>query len=336
MTEFQLLSDLRAAAWSGVPSLPGVYWWYFPPTTLDHLRIAELSDVSKLRLRHAPDGKVCLYHGMANNLAERIEWHAAQKLTLSSLRSGFLSTFRFTLLALNDFDYLQAAERIDTFFDGLSVVWRAATTRKEAEGMERAELQGEYHYPLNIKGNRWPELAAFLRHLKSTRSAYKRRFVQVTAESTYPRGAMRLKGPTVYLLSCVSQKRDHACEACDLYVSDLFRKARRYAEASGCPWFILSAEHGLVAPSQLIAPYERTLNTMRAADRRAWGERVAVQLAEAVPDLSRVVFLAGQRYREFLARHLASRGVEVSIPMEGLRIGQQLSWLGQHSPQPSV
>ena len=119
---------------------------------------------------------------------------------------------------------------------------------------------------------------------------------------------MQPNGPTVYLVSCVSQKREQACAARDLYVSDLFCKARRFAEASGCPWFILSAEHGLVAPSQAIAPYERTLNTMRAADRRTWGERVAAELAEAVPDLSRVVFLAGKRYREFLSRHLASRG----------------------------
>ena len=147
---------------------------------------------------------------------------------------------------------------------------------------------------------------------------------------------MQPNGTTVYLVSCVSQKREQACAAHDLYVSDLFRKARRFAEASGCSWFILSAEHGLVAPGQVIAPYERTLNTMGAADRRAWGERVAAQLAEAVSDLSRVVFLAGERYREFLARHLASRGVEVSVPMEGLRIGELLSWLGQHSPQLAV
>ncbi len=67
-------------------------------------------DVAQLRLRVAPDGKVCLYHGMANNLAERVEWHAAQKLTLKCLQSGFLSTFRFTLLALNDFDYLSVLD----------------------------------------------------------------------------------------------------------------------------------------------------------------------------------------------------------------------------------
>jgi hypothetical protein len=147
---------------------------------------------------------------------------------------------------------------------------------------------------------------------------------------------MQPTGPTVILVSCVSQKQEQPCAARDLYVSDLFRKARRFAEASGCPWFILSAEHGLVAPDQVIAPYERTLNTMPAADRRAWGERVAAQLAEVLPELSRVVFLAGERYREFLAGHLASRGVEVSVPMEGLRIGEQLSWLGRHSPQTTV
>lgn len=138
--------------------------------------------------------------------------------------------------------------------------------------------------------------------------------------------------PTIYLVSCVSRKRDQACQARDLYVSDLFRKARRFAEASGYPWFILSAEHGLLAPGEVIDPYERTLNTMGIADRRRWAECVTAQLAEAAPDLRRAVFLAGERYREFLAKHLKQRGVEISVPMKGLRIGQQLRWLEQHSP----
>jgi hypothetical protein len=145
---------------------------------------------------------------------------------------------------------------------------------------------------------------------------------------------MKPVGTTVYLVSCVSQKREQACEARDLYVSEFFRKARRYVETSGCPWFVLSAEHGLVAPGQVIAPYERTLNTMRIADRQVWALRVAAQLAETSPDLSRVVFLAGERYREFLARILAGREVAVSVPMQGLRIGEQLRWLGQHAPSP--
>jgi len=43
-----------------------------------------------------------------------------------------------------------------------------------------------------------------------------------------------------------------------LYISDWFLKARRYAEASGCDWLILSAQYGLVAPDRVIAPYNRT------------------------------------------------------------------------------
>ncbi len=182
MTEPQPLSVLRENGWSDVPSAPGIYWWYFTRTELDRLRVSELSDVANLRLRVAPDGKVCLYHGMANNLAERIEWHAAQRLTLTCLQSGFLSTFRFTLLALNDFDYLCGSTQIDDYFDSLSVSWQVANSRGEAESLERSELQGACHYPLNIQGNRRPELAALVRHLKAARNSYKRRFVKSSAQ----------------------------------------------------------------------------------------------------------------------------------------------------------
>jgi hypothetical protein len=138
---------------------------------------------------------------------------------------------------------------------------------------------------------------------------------------------------TVYLVSCVSKKRPYACAAQDLYVSDLFNKSRRYVEASGCPWFILSAEYGLVSPHQVIASYERTLNTMGVADRKVWAQRVFADLIKTVPNLSQVVFLAGMRYREFLAERLVRLNVEVSVPMQGLSIGKQLSWLGSNVPK---
>jgi hypothetical protein len=49
---------------------------------------------------------------------------------------------------------------------------------------------------------------------------------------------MQPSGRTVYLVSCVKKKRPQECAARNLYISDLFCKARRYAEASGCPWYI--------------------------------------------------------------------------------------------------
>lgn len=133
--------------------------------------------------------------------------------------------------------------------------------------------------------------------------------------------------PTVYLISCVKTKQTFPCRAKDLYVSELFAKARNYAEASNAPWFILSAEYGLLSPEQVVDPYERTLNKMRKEERDAWAQKVLLQIEAELPAIKRVVFLAGNKYREGLIPALRSRGIEVCVPMEGLKIGQQLGWL---------
>ena len=136
-----------------------------------------------------------------------------------------------------------------------------------------------------------------------------------------------VEAATICLVSCVASKRSRPAPARELYVSDWFGKARDYAESLGCPWFILSARYGLVRPGDTIEPYEQTLNTMPVADRRGWAARADAQLREAAPAASHAVVLAGTRYREFLAGHLTARGIRVEVPMAGLRIGEQLSWL---------
>lgn len=133
----------------------------------------------------------------------------------------------------------------------------------------------------------------------------------------------------IHLLSCVGQKRSVPAPARLLYTSPWFRKARSYAESAGHPWFVLSAKHGLVHPDQVISPYDLTLNNMPIADRRQWASKVLTQLGPYLNGVEAVVFLAGQRYREFLEPSLRSRGLVVSIPMEGLGIGKQLSWLNK-------
>jgi hypothetical protein len=151
-------------------------------------------------------------------------------------------------------------------------------------------------------------------------------------QKSAPAGAARTAedGRTrVVLLACVSGKRAHPAPAQDLYVSAWFVKARSFAMASGRPWFILSAMHGLVRPGEILAPYEASLNAMPVAQRRAWAERVATKLHEAAPGLACATLLAGARYRELLQPHLAGRGVTVEVPMAGLRIGEQLRWLNR-------
>jgi cytoplasmic iron level regulating protein YaaA (DUF328/UPF0246 family) len=136
---------------------------------------------------------------------------------------------------------------------------------------------------------------------------------------------------TIYLVSCVSQKKAKAAEAKDLYISDLFRKARRYVETTGCPWFILSAEYGLVPPEKVIAPYENTLNRMPAARRRRWAQQVIDAIEPHLSKVDHVVFLAGRRYREFLIDYLQDRGIVIEVPMERLRFGEQKKWLQEQS-----
>ncbi len=77
----------------------------------------------------------------------------------------------------------------------------------------------------------------------------------------------------------------------------------------------------------MISPYDLTLNTMPIAARRQWAIRVLNELEPHLDGIESVVFLAGQRYREFLAASLRGRGLSISVPMEGLRIGEQLRWL---------
>jgi hypothetical protein len=134
---------------------------------------------------------------------------------------------------------------------------------------------------------------------------------------------------TVYLVSCVGKKSASPAPARELYVSDWFQKARDYVEGTSCPWFILSAEHGLLPPDQIVPPYERTLNKMKKPERQQWAERVKAQMETALPNAERIVVLAGSRYREFLMSYLRQRATIVDVPMQTLGIGKQLQYLGE-------
>lgn len=134
------------------------------------------------------------------------------------------------------------------------------------------------------------------------------------------------------LVSCVSLKRPVSAQAKDLYTSPWFRKARTCVEAMGCPWYILSAKYGLVEPNSTIDPYNQTLKTMPVNGRRAWASGVIEHLAPRLAGVNSMAFLAGRAYREFLEPELRGRGLTIFVPMEGLGIGQQLSWLADQAP----
>lgn len=131
-------------------------------------------------------------------------------------------------------------------------------------------------------------------------------------------------------VSCVSKKLPHAAPAEELYTSPLFKKASAYVRAHCDRWFILSAKHGLLLPSTVIEPYDVTLNKMPAADRRQWAERVLPDIYANCDKGDTLIFLAGQKYRQYLIPALQEKVYKKEVPMYGLSIGKQLQWLGEN------
>jgi cytoplasmic iron level regulating protein YaaA (DUF328/UPF0246 family) len=87
--------------------------------------------------------------------------------------------------------------------------------------------------------------------------------------------------------------------------------------------YILSAKYGLLDMEDVIEPYNETLNAMKVADIQIWSAKVLEQMkGEIAPD-DEVVFLAGERYRRYLAPHFKHH----AVPLRGLGIGRQLQFL---------
>ncbi len=129
-------------------------------------------------------------------------------------------------------------------------------------------------------------------------------------------------------------KRSSPSPARDLYDSTLFRGRRRFVEATCDRWFILSAKHGLVAPDEVLAPYEETLNDKSSSAKRQWAAAVLARLAKLV-DISGTVFEvhAGAEYRNYgLVDELRRRGAIIEIPAAHLSQGEQLAfYAGSHA-----
>ena len=129
----------------------------------------------------------------------------------------------------------------------------------------------------------------------------------------------------VVLISCVSKKLDYKVKAKDLYISPLFRFNLRYAKSlNPDKILILSAKYGLVGLGDEIEPYDLTLNNMAISERKEWAESIVKQLDDKMNfENDEVIFLAGEKYREYLIPKIKN----YKIPMKGLSIGRQLQFL---------
>lgn len=141
---------------------------------------------------------------------------------------------------------------------------------------------------------------------------------------------MSWQRPDIVLVGCVKTKHAVRSAAKDLYCSPLWRCRRAYAENLGCPWYILSAKHGLLHPYERIDPYDLALNDLRAGARRAWSSRVLDELGSRVPSLrdKLVEIHAGATYVMYgLAEGLRDARATVCRPLARISgIGRQQAW----------
>ncbi len=133
----------------------------------------------------------------------------------------------------------------------------------------------------------------------------------------------------VGLVGCVKAKATTSRQACDLYVSTLFRSRRLYVEDSCDEWWILSAEHGLVHPNQILEPYDLSMHHLSPDMRREWSAKVLRSLQNkcGITEGDKFEIHAGHEYRNFgLIDGLLDRGAFIDIPVEGMKFGMQLNF----------
>lgn len=132
---------------------------------------------------------------------------------------------------------------------------------------------------------------------------------------------------SVALVACSKLKLEHPCPAVELYSrSALFKKASEYASANYGNWYILSAKYGLIYPNDLIEPYDVSLNKMKKAEREIWAQNVIEVIKQKIPIENTIYFHCGKLYRHPIIEMLERDGYKTEVPLEGLEIGEQLSF----------
>ena len=119
----------------------------------------------------------------------------------------------------------------------------------------------------------------------------------------------------VVIVQCGKSKLDRPAAARDLYTGGLFRAGIAYADRFGIDRYILSAKFGLVHESQLLQPYDVTLDDLNVDEAKAWTLDTAKRVRDITPEGARIVVLASASYCAFVPHVTDTR--QVSMPLEG-------------------
>lgn len=110
-----------------------------------------------------------------------------------------------------------------------------------------------------------------------------------------------MTGRTTVLAACGGKKRrlaqGVACPIGDLYTSGYFALKRELGELAD-EWYVLSAKHGLIDPTEPVEYYDRHLDDLSITERSRWAAQVVKDLRKVVEPDDTIVILGGRSYVE--------------------------------------
>lgn len=137
-----------------------------------------------------------------------------------------------------------------------------------------------------------------------------------------PHTALLPARPELVVITCGSRKLEHRAPAGELYIGGYHRACRKAAEAlQPDRVLILSSAYGLLAPSDIVDPYDTAIDSPRAITATELIDQAGIR---GVLRLDPVVVLAGDRHVR-LARAVWPHAVS---PLTGIGgMGRQIAYL---------
>lgn len=134
------------------------------------------------------------------------------------------------------------------------------------------------------------------------------------------------------LVGCSNQKEAFQGEARKVYSSTLFRMSMELSEKWCDATYILSAKYKVIAPDEIIKPYNESLKDYTKKGREKWSVEVINQLVNkvGVKDGDTLFFFCGKYYYESMLswdKLWKAYGWRCEMPFQGLRIGERLKYI---------
>jgi hypothetical protein len=165
-------------------NLPGWYRWWAKENDVKTLLDSKYLNKKYFNnlIAYLPKGigdlknYYCIYTGIAvkESIRARLRWHISQAHSQTTVKSGFLSTFRQSISSLVSGDQMNENDT-NLFVDKLTVEYYSESNPIKSEEAKKTLEKNEYNemsqnvLVLNIQENRRKEIQEFLKDLKQAR-----------------------------------------------------------------------------------------------------------------------------------------------------------------------